>query len=258
MILTNKSVRRIRIFAGPNGSGKTTIVNAVKRAKKVRLGCYINADDIERKMRSSGKFLLNPLKFEIRNPSDFYEFAQNHGLVLNGKIKAISSIVKANKKSFVLLKPGLMSSYVSALIADFIREKLLSESKSFSFETVMSDERKLDLAKRAKAKGFRVYLYFVATVDPEINVRRVEQRVSLGGHPVDKRLIQKRYTGSLSLLYQMIKLTDRAYLFDNSGTQYELVAEITGGSKLEIKDPSKIPNWFYEYVYQKANAKKTK
>jgi hypothetical protein len=49
----------------------------------------------------------------------------------------------------------------------------------------------------------------------------------------------------------MVKLTDRAFLFDNSGEKYELVAEVTDGRMLEIKQ-SNIPNWFYRYFYQKA------
>ncbi len=37
--------KRMRIFAGPNGSGKTSIINRLK--DKISFGNYINADDIE-------------------------------------------------------------------------------------------------------------------------------------------------------------------------------------------------------------------
>jgi len=43
---------RLRVSAGPNGSGKTTIIEAVRKAKvngrPVDFGIYINADDIAR------------------------------------------------------------------------------------------------------------------------------------------------------------------------------------------------------------------
>jgi predicted ABC-type ATPase len=61
----------------------------------------------------------------------------------------------------------------------------------------MSDKRKLNIAQRAKRNGYRVYLYFVATITPDINIERVSQRVKLGGHNVDHAKIRKRYAGSL-------------------------------------------------------------
>ena len=47
-----------------------------------------------------------------------------------------------------------------------------------------------------------------------------------------------------------IKLSDRAYLFDNSGTEHKLVAEITDGKDMRF-NPSFIPNWFDKYVLRK-------
>ena len=56
---------------------------------------------------------------------------------------------------------------------------------SFSFETVMSHPSKIKELKKAKEKGYRIYLYFVCTDDAEINVNRVANRIEKGGHPVD-------------------------------------------------------------------------
>lgn len=40
---------RLRVFAGPNGSGKTTIIDAVRKARvngrPVDFGVYVNADE---------------------------------------------------------------------------------------------------------------------------------------------------------------------------------------------------------------------
>ena len=35
----------MRVFAGPNGSGKTTIIKSLQQ--KITFGVYVNADDIE-------------------------------------------------------------------------------------------------------------------------------------------------------------------------------------------------------------------
>jgi len=62
-----------------------------------------------------------------------------------------------------------------------------------------------------------------------INVGRVKTRVLEGGHdvPVDK--IRSRYARSLENVYEAIRQSDRAYLFDNSGIKYEWIAEYDGG-----------------------------
>lgn len=44
----------------------------------------------------------------------------------------------------------------------------------------------------------------------------------------------------------VIKYANRAYLFDNSGKQQVLIAEIAEGF-LQIKSDN-IPNWFIDYV----------
>lgn len=42
--------RRLRVFAGPNGSGKTTMIDAIRkrtvRDRPIDFGIYVNADDI--------------------------------------------------------------------------------------------------------------------------------------------------------------------------------------------------------------------
>lgn len=41
------------MFAGPNGSGKSTFIKAIQ--KECSIGFYINADDIEYVLRTTGK-----------------------------------------------------------------------------------------------------------------------------------------------------------------------------------------------------------
>ena len=98
--------------------------------------------------------------------------------------------------------------------------------------------------------GYRVYLYFIATEDPEINLNRVSVRVAQSGHPVAPDVIKSRYYRSLENLKTAIMKTNRAYIFDNSGSAALLVAKITNGTDVSIYDPAKIPNWFAKYLLQ--------
>jgi len=79
-------------------------------------------------------------------------------------------------------------------------------------------------------------------------------RVLHHGHPVPEKDIRNRYTKSLNLLYDVIKLSDRAYLFDNSGKESLYVAEITDGENVELHcNPEKVPNWFINYVKKQSH-----
>ncbi|MEX1003119.1 MAG: hypothetical protein WDZ35_13460 [Crocinitomicaceae bacterium] len=53
-------------------------------------------------------------------------------------------------------------------------------------------------------------------------------------------------------MYDAVRVSSRAYLFDNSGKYNELVAQINYGRQVEILDYDKqIPNWFIDYFYNK-------
>jgi ABC-type cobalamin/Fe3+-siderophores transport system ATPase subunit len=46
--------KRMRVFAGPNGSGKTTIFKGMLANEKIQLGAYVNADEIEKALLETG------------------------------------------------------------------------------------------------------------------------------------------------------------------------------------------------------------
>lgn len=50
--------KRMRVFAGPNGSGKTTIFKGLLSENEIKLGVYVNADDIEKELFLQKVFLL--------------------------------------------------------------------------------------------------------------------------------------------------------------------------------------------------------
>lgn len=101
-------------------------------------------------------------------------------------------------------------------IADERREACLQSRQNFTFETVMSHPSKLDLMRRAAASGYDVTLLFVCTSDAALNVKRVAQRVRLGGHDVPEDRVRSRYARTLELLVPAALIADRTVLFDNS------------------------------------------
>jgi predicted ABC-type ATPase len=234
----------MRVFAGPNGSGKSTTLQFLSPRL---LGIYLNADDIERTTRERGfvdlaEFAIKSDAAALRSYLATSPFLQQARLAGS----AASLRVEGTRLHFGDVTPN---SYFASVIVDFMRRDLIAQQASFTFETVMSSRDKVDLMHAARQQGYRVYLYFVATNDPAINVVRVQNRVREGGHDVPTDKIISRYHRSLGLLRYAIKNTDRAYVFDNSGyfRQQVWVAEVTNGTELKLHTDYP-PGWFEEAV----------
>lgn len=238
------SSKRMRVFAGPNGSGKTTIINSLR--SEIGFGVYVNADDIEQMLNESHVLLFSSYQLQISEEqlSDFFSkstfspFKRNESDLWK-KIQVKENVLHINTS---------IDSYLAADLAEFIRQQLLLNDISFTYETVMSHESKLAFLQQAKNKGFRVYLYYVATEDPEINISRVNVRVAQDGHYVDPKVVKDRYYRSLQQLKSAVKLSNRAYVWDNSGKAGILIAEITEGVDVKIFDTENVPNWFVQYL----------
>ncbi|MEY2828459.1 MAG: hypothetical protein RIQ33_317 [Bacteroidota bacterium] len=234
----------MRVFAGPNGSGKTTIIK--KLQSEIPFGVYVNADDIQKQLEESNVLLFDTYQISVTEnnlqaffkESNFSPHKRNE-FDLWQKLKVIENVLHIEAK---------VDSYLAADIAEFIRQKLLANEISFTFETVMSHASKIDFMQDAQKNGYRVYLYFIATEDPAININRVKLRVSQAGHHVNPAAVKNRYYKSLKLLKPAIKQSNRAYLWDNSGATSLFVAEITKGIDVEIFDTNKVPNWFVKYL----------
>ena len=164
-----------------------------------------------------------------------------------GLVQSAQSLGFSASKLF--FPQGVVNSYFAAVAADFVRRKLVEQHASFTFETVMSSPDKVALLQKAQGLGYRTYLYYVATEDPLINISRVRNRVRMGGHPVPEDKIVSRYRRSLGLLWEAIRFSNRAYIFDNSGEQQLWLAEVEE-DVLEVK-AEPVPAWFQKFVLDK-------
>jgi predicted ABC-type ATPase len=247
---------RLRVFAGPNGSGKSTIKDSLKSSW---LGVYLNADDVEKELRENRAVDLSPFKVaatteELQAHCRASGHLAKHKASWSEEDTVLLSIADGKLLTYSgrdALPADKIHSYLAATIVDFIREKLLIQRESFSFETVMSHDSKIEFIRRAQDSGFRTYLYFVATDDPEINVGRVAQRVAQNGHRVEEDLIRKRYGRSLDLLHKAVAVSNRAYIFDNSEEAAVLQLECSDG-EMEVK-VSDLRSWVRQALLSHAD-----
>jgi len=217
---------RFRMIAGPNGSGKSTLVQRI--AKEVNVGHLLNADTIQQEMRQAPLLDFSAYGLTIRQ-SEWSLFCKKHSM------QALATCLSKSRVSENLLVfDAEPQSYDTAVIVDFIRAKLTAAGISFSLETVFSHPSKLDAIETANLAGYRTYLYFVATASPELCIQRVIQRAKTGGHNVPHEKIRARYARALDQIIPAIRLTHRAYIFDNSENM-DLIAEVSPDKQLTIK-----------------------
>ena len=110
----------------------------------------------------------------------------------------------------------------AAQMAEAMREKCITEHKSFTFETVLSTDRNLKLLKKAKTEGYFIRCIYVLTCNPNINVARVKSRESQGGHGVPEDKIISRYEKALVLIPELVKVCDVMHIYDNSDVPFRI------------------------------------
>lgn len=121
------------------------------------------------------------------------------------------------------IKKAIHCSDVAAAVnAEELREDALKKGQSFTFETVLSTNRNLDLLKRAKANGYFIRCIYVLTSNPDINVLRVEAREASGGHGVPEEKIRDRYEKCLGLLPEIQKICDIMHIYDNTVSPFRI------------------------------------
>ena len=110
----------------------------------------------------------------------------------------------------------------AALIAERLRNNAVAEHKDFTFETVLSTERNLNLLRKAQQEGYFIRCIYVLTADANVNVARVNARVALGGHGVPEDKIRTRYDRALSLIPELIRVCDIFHLYDNTDEPFRI------------------------------------
>ena len=119
-------------------------------------------------------------------------------------------------------KTNYCSDLEAAQMAERMRESAVSHKKSFTFETVMSTDRNLNLLKKAKEQGYFIRCIYVLTADVNINIFRVESREAVGGHGVPEDKIRLRYKKALNLIPQLVKVCDVMHIYDNSSVPFRV------------------------------------
>jgi predicted ABC-type ATPase len=111
-------------------------------------------------------------------------------------------------------------------------DHLLSLKEPFAIETTLTTIGYLKTVDYAKSIGYRITLLFVWLDSPDTAIGRVQDRVSKGGHNIPEDIIKRRYLKGIKNLPGFLDKADDWYVFNNSGTYYELVAKCVDEEKI--------------------------
>ena len=160
------------------------------------------------------------MQFEEKKP-EIIIFAGPNG---SGKstITKLARVIEPYINADDIKRTIYCSDMEAAIKAEELREAALSKQSDFTFETVLSTERNLNLLKRAKKQGYFIRCIYVLTENPEINEIRVLARESHGGHGVPAEKIRSRYAKCLNLLPELVNVCDVMHIYDNSKEPFRI------------------------------------
>lgn len=125
--------------------------------------------------------------------------------------------------------------------------QLLKDGETFAFETTLATRSYVKLIHQAKRRGYFVTLLFFSLSSSEQAIRRVAQRVSMGGHNIPRDVIERRYDAGLQNLFQLyMPICDYWTLYDNSNCPAVRLASGFGVEKVDVLDAER-----FQYLQDK-------
>lgn len=115
-------------------------------------------------------------------------------------------------------------------------ETYASKKIDFAFETTLSGINYLSRFRDLKKEGYTIHLFFLWIPDVKLSLARVANRVKMGGHDIDEKVVRRRFHKGISNFFKHYRQTaDSWMLFDNSGSTPRPIAE-EKSSELKIFD----------------------
>jgi predicted ABC-type ATPase len=131
-----------------------------------------------------------------------------------------------------------------------IRE-LARQKADFAFETTLASRAFAPWILELKDTGYKFSLIFLWLESPELAIKRVLERVKLGGHHVSIETIKRRYVAGLKNFFQIYRpLADCWRFYNNSDVFSPAIIASGNGKKAESVSNKKIWNSLEEEYSQ--------
>jgi predicted ABC-type ATPase len=94
---------------------------------------------------------------------------------------------------------------------------LASEQQSFAFESTLASRSYAPWIGKLRQQGYKFHLLFLWLRTAKLAVRRVKERVKIGGHDVPEDVIRRRYKKGMLNFFELYQtLADTWVIYDNS------------------------------------------
>lgn len=115
---------------------------------------------------------------------------------------------------------------------------LARRRESFAFESTLASRFYASWIQGLKGRGYEFDLFFIWLKSPELAIRRVEERVRLGGHSIEIETIRRRYFRGLKNFVELYQpLANSWTVYDNSSSGSPiLVADKQEDAAAQIHD----------------------
>ncbi|HYU68508.1 MAG TPA: AAA family ATPase [Burkholderiales bacterium] len=110
--------------------------------------------------------------------------------------------------------------------------------KDFAFETTLASRSFAPWLVQLRKQAYLVHLVYLWLPSPELAVKRVAERVKLGGHGIPEEVIRRRYERSLHNFFRLYRpIADSWLIVDNSSLQpNKAIAWRNLGGPVQITD----------------------
>lgn len=105
----------------------------------------------------------------------------------------------------------------------------LERGIDFTQETTLSGKKTLKTIIAAREKDYYIRLYYVAVSSAEESVKRIENRVSKGGHNIPKEDVKRRFSKRFDDLLTILPYCSEVHFYDNENG-FEEVGEYGNGA----------------------------
>ncbi|MEA4914604.1 MAG: zeta toxin family protein [Christensenella sp.] len=120
------------------------------------------------------------------------------------------------------------------------QESYIREGISFTQETTLSGQRPLRMIREAKEAGYYVRLFYVGISSAQEALKRIENRVSKGGHDIPREDVLRSFDERNEALAKVLDYVDEAVLYDNENG-FVAIAEYKNGELISRGDY--VPDW---------------
>lgn len=129
-----------------------------------------------------------------------------------------------------------------------LAENALNTNDNFVYEGHFINHATWDMPRRFKAAGYEVNLLFFGLSDPDLSQLRVTDRVTEGGHYVDRNTLENNFTGNLEMLNLNFRMIDNLTIVDTSEIEHITLATLSSGEIISSVMAEELPAWFTNYL----------